>query len=211
MVLGDNEAGQLADGTFTDSDVPVRATGLDGVVKLEPFCALRRGGDVWCWGPIFSAPPFMGYENLGLAQRLPLPPRVVDATGRDNIDVAGIDAEGNVILWGPGQPQGFLVRGATNAVRVEVLGPSGLDLCYIDESASLYCFDYVGPKTADGLVYGPITKMLDDVVDLATGQDFVCALRADSQVLCWGKNDHGQLGNGTTEDSATPVPVVGLQ
>lgn len=37
-----------------------------------------------------------------------------------------------------------------------------------------------------------------------------CALLPDSTVRCWGYNEYGQLGNGTTIDSAAPVGVAGI-
>jgi Regulator of chromosome condensation (RCC1) repeat len=51
---GDNEFGELGDGTRTKRDKPVRARGLDDVtaVALAPrmSCALRSSGKVACWG-----------------------------------------------------------------------------------------------------------------------------------------------------------------
>jgi len=45
-------------------------------------------------------------------------------------------------------------------------------------------------------------------VGLAGGLNHYCALRSDGTVWCWGDNDHGQLGNGTTNFSRSPVEVI---
>jgi alpha-tubulin suppressor-like RCC1 family protein len=51
---------------------------------------------------------------------------------------------------------------------------------------------------------------MTDAVQLATGSTHACARRRDGTVACWGSNTRGQLGDGTTTDSAAPVSVVGL-
>lgn len=45
---------------------------------------------------------------------------------------------------------------------------------------------------------------------LSVGVDHNCMIAADGTVWCWGLNDHGQLGDGTTVLRSTPVQVVGF-
>lgn len=55
----------------------------------------------------------------------------------------------------------------------------------------------------------------DVVVDVEAGATHTCARRAwpdgtPTAVVCWGANDYGQLGDGTTIDRLTPVEVEDL-
>lgn len=40
---------------------------------------------------------------------------------------------------------------------------------------------------------------------LVAAGDSTCAVMSDTTVRCWGRNDHGQLGDGTTTDATRPV------
>jgi len=46
---------------------------------------------------------------------------------------------------------------------------------------------------------------------LAAGSAHTCAVWPDRTVRCWGRNDRGQLGDGTTVSHVAPEPVAGLR
>ncbi len=52
------------------------------------------------------------------------------------------------------------------------------------------------------------TNVLGGVTQIATGNFHACALLADGTVRCWGNNQNGRLGDGTTTGSVNPVQVL---
>jgi alpha-tubulin suppressor-like RCC1 family protein len=52
-----------------------------------------------------------------------------------------------------------------------------------------------------------VTRPSLSFMEIAAGADFTCALDGGGAAWCWGANDEGQLGDGTTTDRLRPVPV----
>lgn len=46
---------------------------------------------------------------------------------------------------------------------------------------------------------------------VSAGFEHTCAVREDHTAWCWGRNDAGQIGDGTTEDRPAPVQVPALR
>ena len=53
-----------------------------------------------------------------------------------------------------------------------------------------------------------VAALGNSVAQVATGEVHVCAMKSDGTLWCWGGNNSGQLGKGTTRDSASPVQVT---
>jgi alpha-tubulin suppressor-like RCC1 family protein len=48
---------------------------------------------------------------------------------------------------------------------------------------------------------------LSDVAQMTTGSHHTCARTRGGSLWCWGTNDAGQLGHGSTIDRLLPAPV----
>ncbi len=49
---------------------------------------------------------------------------------------------------------------------------------------------------------------ITDAADVACADRHCCVLHAAGSVSCWGMNDHGQLGSGTTDSMMHPAPAA---
>jgi alpha-tubulin suppressor-like RCC1 family protein len=107
------------------------------------------------------------------------------------------------------------VPGVTDAVNIEV----GHDhACAVDAAGSLTCWgrndqNQVGIGAGGSMMVtspSAVTVLPTPVLRHSLGEQHTCAVLAAQNVVCWGNNTYGQLGNDSMASSATPVPVAGL-
>jgi hypothetical protein len=88
-------------------------------------------------------------------------------------------------------------------------------VCVLTTAATVRCWgDNSYGQLGDGHNCGdvctiPVTVAgLRNVVALVAGTGHMCALSEAGVVKCWGANQSGQLGDGTTTNQSTPVEVL---
>ena len=62
-----------------------------------------------------------------------------------------------------------------------------------------------GGTTTDSAVPVQEHTHASDWAAVSAGGDHTCAVKTDHTLWCWGNNDSGELGDGTTTSSAVPV------
>ena len=55
-----------------------------------------------------------------------------------------------------------------------------------------------------------VTELGDGVAEVVSGRAHTCARKREGTLWCWGKNSHGQLGDGTKHKSALPIRIDAL-
>ncbi|MFL5458295.1 MAG: RCC1 domain-containing protein, partial [Myxococcales bacterium] len=105
--------------------------------------------------------------------------------------------------------------GCCTATQVAAGGNTSCAIVGQDATTSVYCWGandsgQLGPAGGAATSSGIATEIADlhGATAVAIGSGHGCAIMANQTVMCWGKNDQGQLGSGASaSQSAAPVPV----
>jgi alpha-tubulin suppressor-like RCC1 family protein len=88
--------------------------------------------------------------------------------------------------------------------------------CAVRSDKKMWCWGLntsgqVGTGTGDAVFVRPAAAGdAADYVDVSVGAAFSCALNESGAIICWGANNTGQLGDGSTNTSTTPKPVADM-
>jgi len=133
---------------------------------------------------------------------------------------------GTVRCWGANQ-YGQLGDGTTEdsgAASAPVIGiegatslSAGIDFsCAVLGVGSVRCWGFnLSGQVGDGTTLNIAMESrqvrgVRGATAVAAGGSHACAIAAAGAVVCWGSNEFGQLGDGTTVDRLRPVTVEGL-
>ena len=224
---GNNQFGQLGDGSFINRNSPVSVAGLTGVLAIASgnshTLAIKNDFSVVAWGD--NSLGELGRGTLGPPSTAPVP--VTGLFGAMAVAAGGIGhsmaltVDGRVWTWGRTNDYNNQI-GTGSPTPIRMATPTG-----VVAIANGYDF-YLALKN-DGTVWAwndntfgqlgngtntfsatPVAVNLTGVTAIAAGNDFALALKSDGTVWSWGANFFGSLGNGGSAHSNTPVQVMGL-
>jgi alpha-tubulin suppressor-like RCC1 family protein len=233
---GFNHDGELGNGSTVNSGVPVSVSGglTFGLVTVGygDACAVTTSGAAYCWGNNTS-----GQLGNGSTTASSVPVAVsgglVFASVSAGLDhVCGVTTAGAAYCWG-NNAYGSLGNGSVTSSTVPVAVSGALPFasvgagfrfaCGLTTAGGAYCWgdNYdgelgIGSTTGPQQCSGPPCSMTPVEVSgslsftsLSVGYTHTCGLTGSGAAYCWGFNGDGELGNGSTTNSAVPVAVTG--
>ncbi len=231
---GEGDLGRLGDGGTTDRNTPVAVLDLTGATQLAGggahTCALDTDGSVRCWGANMRGQVGDGTLATRVRPVAVMGLSDVRAIVAGDLHSCALRTDGTVACWGenrlgqlgdasvPGDPSEMLsnVAGpvaALDAVTAIASHAKANHTCALRMSGEVLCWgkgtsDQLGTAAGTMNARSPVAVALPMAASaIAVGAEHSCAALLDGTVRCWGLNDQGQLGNGSTLGGAAVVSV----
>jgi uncharacterized repeat protein (TIGR02543 family) len=197
MAWGNNEEGEIGDGTTIDRLTPVPVPGINQVVWVSAgwthVVAIRADGTVWTWGAnnwqgAFDCEDTYDNNSLGFYCGYGM---LGDGTENDHYTPEQISGlSGAIMALGGDASTSVLLKDGT----VWTFGSNGAGQLGVPG-----IYQSLVPVQVQGLC---------SAVYIMTRDFHNEALCANGTLWSWGSGDNGELGNGTTANSAVPVEVT---
>jgi alpha-tubulin suppressor-like RCC1 family protein len=227
---GANSSGQLGDGTDLGRSVPTDVSGLGGAAAAitagdAHTCALLATGAARCWGNNSSGQlgDATTTARLSPADVLSLNATLVSISA-GSAHTCGVTSAGGIKCWGfnnASQLGDGTAATQLSPVDVIQLGGSasivaaGLNnTCARLSNGSVKCwgansFGQIGDNSQTiRPIPAQVVGLTADATMVAVGGYTTCAVKTSGALLCWGSNDQGQVGDGTTPYRTNTADVV---
>jgi alpha-tubulin suppressor-like RCC1 family protein len=192
---------------------------LDGAMQVAAgglhSCALLLDGTVKCWGSRSEGQVDGRRYEASNGEPVSVAVSGASAIAAGEFHSCALVPATGVTCWGafeqtggdPNTSRPVLVPGTSDAIDVS----AGVrHTCALLKSGQVTCWGELLDETTNQ-PYRAMTPVLvsglNDVIRISAGAGHTCAVKSDHSAVCWGLNDSGQLGDGSTQSSATPVAV----
>ncbi len=227
---GENYYGQLGNGTnHNNATKPVAVSEITNAIGVaaggQHTCALLSSGKIDCWG--YNK---FGELGNGMTKESTTPVEVSGISTAIQVSAGyahtcALLSSGKIDCWGENAYEqlgdGKIENSST---PVEVSGIStatsvttgGFGTCATLSGGTVDCWGYGefgelgNGKTENSSTPVKVSNISNAVAVTAVGYFQACAQLSSGTIDCWGDNEDGELGNGTTKNSSTPVAVSGI-